>query len=240
MKIYPVLAAAALTLLINGCAPKEPATAPAQPTSEPPQKLNDEESVMAVLFQQQSAEYRALCLQAYHMAHLRLEHETAKPGKMPLAVITDLDETALDNGPEYGWMYRHNTTFEPKQWDAWCKMAKADAVPGAVSFFKYADEKHVDIYYISNRDTSEIAATMENMKKLGFPQVDRKHFLFKDSKESSKEGRRQNIAASHNIVLLLGDNLNDFASVFEGKKISERKLFVDKAEGDWGVLFSDL
>lgn len=227
--------AAGFLLLITGCAPKGPT--PPIPPADTTKHTNDEESVMAVLFQQQSAEYRALCLQAYHLAKARLKQSLKENSKMPLAVITDLDETALDNGPEYAWMYQHNATFDPKQWNEWCNMKKADSIPGSVSFFKFADANKVDIYYVSNRDTSQIAATMENMKNLGFPQLDRKHFLFKDSKESSKESRRKAIAANHNIVLLLGDNLNDFAALFEARSISDRKADVDKNAAEWGEKF---
>ena len=234
MKIQTtIILTAGLCLLMAGCTPREPAT-PAAAVAETPRQNSDEESVMAVLFQQQSAEYRALCLQAYHLAKARLQEALKKNSKMPLAVVTDLDETALDNGPEYAWMYRHNATFEPKQWNEWCNMKKADSIPGSVSFFKFADAQKVEIYYVSNRDTSQLAATMENMKKLGFPQLDKSHFLFKDSKESSKESRRMSIAKNHNIVLLLGDNLNDFAALFEGQSISDRKTDVDKTAAEWG------
>ncbi len=224
----------------TGCTPKQdPAdkNTTVTDTVKQSQKLNDEQDVMAVLFQQQSAEYRALCLQAYHFAQLRVDNSIhANKGKLPLAVITDLDETALDNGAQYGWEYKNNKTFVPKDWDEWCKMEKADAVPGSVDFFKYADAHKVDIYYVSNRDTSEVDATLDNMKKLGFPQLDKSHFLFK-VKESSKEERRKEVAKTHNIILLLGDNLNDFASLFEEKSIADRKAAVDQSAKEWGEKF---
>lgn len=236
MKIFRLITPFAcfyLLAAVNGCSPgQKPGPAP-----ETSSKANDEESVMSVLFQQQSAEYRALCLQAYHFAKLRVDHALAEKSIMPEAVITDLDETALDNGPEYAWMYRHNTTFDPKQWDEWCKMEKADSVPGSVSFFKYADSRKVMIYYVSNRDTAQLEATMENMKKLGFPQVEKSHFLLKETKESSKEGRRKAIAENHKIILLLGDNLSDFAAVYEHLPVQERKHAVDEAAALWGEKF---
>jgi len=155
---------------------------------------------------------------------------------MPLAVITDLDETAIDNGLQYGWMYKNNRTFNPKDWDEWCKMKKATAIPGSLDFFNYADAHKVDIYYVSNRDQSQLGATIENMKSLGFPQLSSGHFLFK-VKESSKQNRRNEIAKTHNIVLLLGDNLNDFDAVYEGKSIAGRKAEVDKTAKEWGEKF---
>ncbi len=48
--------------------------------------------------------------------------------------------------------------------------AKAKAVPGAVDFLTYADPKGVDIYYISGRTTSQLEATIKNLKNLHIPQ----------------------------------------------------------------------
>src|ERR1700743_3053913 len=61
----------------------------------------DKESVLAILYQQRAAEYAALCLQAYNLARRKVDEAIAHPvlskDNLPLAVITDLDETALDN-----------------------------------------------------------------------------------------------------------------------------------------------
>ncbi len=51
------------------------------------------------LFQQKAAEYKALCLQAYNVARLRLDETLMHRSSKPKAVITDIDETFLDNSP---------------------------------------------------------------------------------------------------------------------------------------------
>ena len=87
------------------------------------QILNDEQVVMSILYQQNAAEYRALCLQAYNIARIKLNDELKnKNPRKPLAVITDLDETALDNSNFYGWLYNNKTTFDIKvtNWPDWC------------------------------------------------------------------------------------------------------------------------
>ena len=64
------------------------------------QAINDQ-SVTAVLWVQRSAEYRALCYQAFNLAELRIMEYLAHPDKeKPAAVIFDIDETLLDNSPE--------------------------------------------------------------------------------------------------------------------------------------------
>jgi 5'-nucleotidase (lipoprotein e(P4) family) len=55
--------------------------------------------------------------------------------------------------------------------------------------------------------------------------------------QSSKEERRRTIERTHEIVLLIGDNLNDLASVFEKKSISERSEEVDRVKDKFGSKF---
>ena len=64
-------------------------------SAQPATRLTSDSKVLPVLFQQQSAEYRALCYQAFNIATLRLE--SVKRKGLPLAIITDIDETILDN-----------------------------------------------------------------------------------------------------------------------------------------------
>ncbi|MEO6820344.1 MAG: HAD family acid phosphatase, partial [Ginsengibacter sp.] len=48
-------------------------------------------------FQQSAAEYRALCYQAFNIAHLRVDQNREVKSAKPKAIMTDLDETVLDN-----------------------------------------------------------------------------------------------------------------------------------------------
>lgn len=71
-----------------------------------------EYSLDAVLWQQHSGEYKALCYQTFALAKLRLmEKITAhKKDEAPLAIITDIDETVLDNSPQRADDIVHHTT----------------------------------------------------------------------------------------------------------------------------------
>jgi 5'-nucleotidase (lipoprotein e(P4) family) len=199
-----IIILAASSFLLTSCCEKKTKSQP------------DEEAVLGILYQQQGAEYRALCLQAYNLAKNRVDQSisSGKHRRKSFAVISDLDETALDNSQSEVWLYQHDTTATLPSLRRWWLLGKAGAVPGAVEFFKYAKSKGVDIYYISNRsaEDSVVNATRVNMQHLGFPftgSSDNKHFLFqqKDS-SSSKEYRRRLIAKSHSIIALLGDNFD--------------------------------
>ena len=60
-----------------------------------------EYSIQSVLWQQQSAEYRALAYQAYNLAKLQLDNilQSENTSDKPLAIVTDVDETVIDNSP---------------------------------------------------------------------------------------------------------------------------------------------
>ncbi len=196
----------------------------------------NEHLVMATLYAQKAAEARALYYQGYNLARWRLEQilKAKKFSKKP-CVITDLDETVVDNSPYQGFLIKSGKSY-PEGWREWVDKAEAQALPGALEFFKFADARGVDIFYVSNRKQISLKSTMQNLQKLGFPQVEEDHFLLR-TKESSKETRRKTIASTHEIVLLLGDNLNDFARVFEHQSVTRRAAVTDSLRNLFGTKF---
>ena len=77
---------------------------------------------------------------------------------------------------------------------------------------------------------------MKNLKALGFPQVREDHVLLK-TVDSDKEPRRRRVREGHRIVLLIGDNLNDFDSIFMNKGVDDRFSAVDELKDRFGRLF---
>lgn len=199
-----------------------------------PAKL--EHTVMSVVWYQTAAEFKALCYQAYNLGKLMLDEDlTHAQHSKKRAIVVDVDETVLDNSPHSALLIKEDKTF-PYQWNEWVSAAKAEALPGAAEFLSYAVSKGVDVFYVSNRNVDQVSATAENLKKAGFPQAQADHLLFK-SNESSKEKRRLKIAEDHEIVLLFGDNLNDFTNVFERKNIADRSTEATKLKNEFGKKF---
>lgn len=205
-------------------------SASAQVTDHKPAQYN----ISGILWQQQSGEYKALCYQAFNLARLRLE-EILRTNKdsMPLAVITDVDETILDNSPGAAKDILNGHTYSDSTWRLWVDYAKARALPGAVEFFNFAAQHGVQCFYITNRKQDLVAATMKNLQEQGFPQADSMHMMMKGP-NSDKELRRQEVVKKYNVVLLLGDNLNDFTDLFFEKVVTERNANVDKAQSMFG------
>src|SRR5690606_29637080 len=96
--------------------------------------------------------------------------------------------------------------------------------------------KGVEIFYITNRSVKDKPGTIANLKKFGFPFADDQHVIVRQT-VSSKEPRRQKIAETHEIVLLLGDNLSDFSAAFDKKTQAGRDLGVEKHAQDFGKKF---
>ena len=190
-----------------------------------------------VLWQQQASEYRALCYQAFNIASLRL-HEVIKnkSNHRNLAIVTDLDETILDNSYMQAELIKKQEENTAKSWKEWTDKSAATAVPGAVEFLQMAKQKGLTIFYISNRDTAAVSSTLINLKKLKLPDANTNHMLFL-SDTPSKETRRQIVMRKYDVVMLLGDNLNDFMQVFEKRNISERFSETDKVKKEWGKKF---
>ncbi len=194
--------------------------------------------LFTALFHQKAAEYKALCFQAYNIARLRLDESLNAPASAkPKAIVTDIDETVLDNSPYAVHQGLKGKDYEVASWiNEWTAKASADTLAGAYSFFKYAASKNVEVFYVTNREDKERTSTLQNLQKFGFPYADEQHLITK-STVSSKEPRRQQLAATHDIIMLIGDNLSDFSTLFDKKTTEERTKNVQDNAGLFGSKF---
>lgn len=234
-----LLGCALLALIAQGAAAQDTAapdtTAPADAT---PAAAGADcpvaEFAMGLRFQQQSAEIRALQLQAYNIATERLKAAVAAapdPGK--LAVVTDLDETVIDNTPLLARDLADCHTYDA--WDTWLPWERDGApalIPGAKEFLTYADSLGVAIRYISDRADEQKEHTLETLTELGLPQVSPETVLLLGP---PKVERREQVAADHQIVLMLGDTLHDFDGRFRKTPLEDQKATVAEESAKWGT-----
>lgn len=201
-----------------------------------PASLSADGKLWSSLWQQKSAEYKALCFQAYNIARLRLDDALKNTAGRPLAVVTDIDETALDNSPNAVSQALAGKDYEREAWHRWTDKASADTVPGAASFFRYAASKGVSVFYVTNRDEQERASTLKNLERYAFPFADAEHLLLK-KETSGKEARRQQVLQGHDIVLLIGDNLSDFSNLFDKLGMDAREKMTKDQASQFGKKF---
>lgn len=220
-----------LTALVACSGPRP--TASSTPAADPTREL----ALMgsdAVLWQNASAEAYWIYEQAYEQAATKLmwnivelatTYGEGQPRK-PMAVIVDIDETVLDNSPYQVEAIEHGRTFDPQDWRAWTDKAIARPSPGALEFLLHAHQASCEVFYITNRETAERASTLKNLIAHGFPNADEAHLLLMDG-TSDKTERRARVRATHDVVLLVGDQLRDFDERFKDRSVNSGKATVD-------------
>ncbi|OQY41102.1 MAG: 5'-nucleotidase, lipoprotein e(P4) family [Fusobacteriia bacterium 4572_74] len=186
-----------------------------------------------------SGEYRALAHQAYNSGESYLKEiiKDPKNKNKKLAVVLDLDETVLDNSAFAAWQAVNHKLYSPKDWARWVNAKQATEIPGSVDFIKTAKELGFEVFYVSNRNVNLTQPTIENLKNIGALFVDEEHVLGKTT-TSNKAPRLKSIEdKGYTIVLLGGDNLDDFDSVVHHKLNIERRNHVENMKDDYGTKF---
>ena len=233
------------------------------PRARAPGALADpvHDNLNAVLWSQTAAEYDALALQAFNQAARTLAAAKADPAlnalvpserselpaSAPLAIITDIDETVLDSSPLNADLIQNpidqriapaeaRKQFEDR-WFKWVAQREALALPGAVDLLKHAQQSDVEIFYITNRKEPERAETCNNLVQARLPLKDcARQVLMRndsDAKPKDKGPRRKIVGATHRVVLVLGDNLGDFADGVYGS-LEQRDGIVAAQASWWG------
>jgi acid phosphatase len=126
--------------------------------------------------------------------------------------------------------------FDPESWGAWVNEAQAPPVPGAPEFLAFAESLGVEVFYVTNRDAPLEPATRRNLEAAGLP-IDPTldTVLTRGEQEgwtSDKTSRRGTIAERYRIVLLVGDDFNDFVPARLPR--AERDRLVERYKDRWG------
>jgi 5'-nucleotidase (lipoprotein e(P4) family) len=195
-----------------------------------------EQHLLATVWYQRSAEFKALCHQTFNMAKLIYDMDLQKgEPSMKRAVTVDINETILDNSKYMAGLVDNDQGF-PTGWNEWCLSGKREAVPGSVDFLNYVVSKGGDVFYISNTRIKHKDRTMKTLKALGFPQIEDDHVLLREQ-TSNKEPRREMVRKTHKIVVFIGDNLNDLDNIFRKKSLGQRRTAVDQVKDQFGIKY---
>ncbi|MBL4573163.1 MAG: acid phosphatase [Gammaproteobacteria bacterium] len=194
--------------------------------------------MMAMAWKQTAAEFRALYYQGFNIARLRVEIALAQKqeGSLPLAIISDVDETLLLANDYWGYLISQGQDFfDDASWDRWVEENRAVASPGALEFLNFCVSNSVEIFYVTNRDQGEatVQLAIENLNTLGFPFADAAHLrVLRES--SNKELVQQDIKEDYEVVALLGDNLNDFARRYYSTDVDQRMSLMEEDRDRYG------
>ncbi len=191
----------------------------------------------ATAWSQQSAEAYATYVQTFNLAKrqllINLKETTSD---FPKAVIVDIDETMLDNSPFEGYLIKQGLSYNHENWKRWVALEKAKSTPGALDFANFAKENNVEIFYISNRSVDDFEPTLKNLQKLDFPFADSIHLLLKDT-ISDKSPRRDLVAKTHEVIMLMGDNLRDLSEEYKARSENFGKNKVEATKSLFGTKY---
>lgn len=218
-----------------------------KPDAVPAHRTN--ENLHATLWIQTSVEWQVSNAQAYSLATSRLKQELANKTQsaateqtgnfknLPPAIIFDIDETVLDNSPFEARQIKNDKSWDPVIWSQWVQEGIADPIPGAVDFVKEARKLGITVFFVSNRSKEDKSVTVANLKKVGFPVYpDGSNVLLMGERPEwgvDKSSRRQLLAKKYRIMMLVGDDFNDFVSAAP-KSLAERQALSNKYQSHWG------
>jgi len=238
-----------LVLFLAACtsAPSTVTPAPAPAAATDNCHLPDA-TVNATLWMQTSAEYLAITREVYATAGRNLDAALADPtwtaateqtttsAAMPPAIILDIDETIFDTSGHQALEIQTNQTFTEAGWHEWAMHDQSRAIEGARDFLLDAQKRGVTIFYVTNRDFDLEQPLRASLTRLGFP-LAADTLLMRGQrpewKTSDKSPRRAFVASRYRVIMLFGDDLNDFMFA-NGKTQAERNAIVAAHLDDLG------
>jgi 5'-nucleotidase (lipoprotein e(P4) family) len=215
-----------------------------------------------LLWVKHSAEYRAITEQVYAEATKDLPGfiEDASwsviPGQddaahLPVAVILDVDETVVSN---IDFQMTFERPFENWKLDEWTRSTVATPVHGVKEFVEAARAAGVTVFFVTNRPCEPIEgvddpcpqkqSTIDDISEVGIA-TDANHVLLSEERgwNREKSARREHIAQTHRVVMLVGDDLGDFLPCVRRKPYApctssatadERMSMVEATRHLWG------
>ena len=223
MKSLSPLAIGVLLVAVaaGGCAPSKTA-----PTS-----VKDSDLYRSTHWMRNSAEYQAACIQTYRVAgeQLRRAVETKEPGTW--AVALDADETLISNSGYEKELVELGTDSTDDLWMAWVAKRSAPPLPGALGFLAQVRELGGHIAVVTNRRERDCPDTRANLEAFEIPfdvLLCRKDDREKEPRwQSIEEGTASPDLPPLEIVMWLGDNINDFPDMTQASRFSSPEAFAD-------------
>jgi predicted secreted acid phosphatase len=134
-----------------------------------------------------------------------------KPGEK-LALVLDIDETALSNWDEEK---QYDFGYVVSQWDDWVTKEKAPAIDGTLRLYNEALKDGVAVFFITGRRTDQETATADNLKIAGYHDwtglaLRGPHPDTETTSDYKSAERKKIVDAGYKMILNVGDQMSDF------------------------------
>lgn len=229
-------------------------------SNQPP--ANDPQHDLGLLWVKHSAEYRAITKQTYAAATAALprfiedDSWSVVPGQadaagLPVAVILDVDETAVSN---VDFQLTFERPFDNWKLEEWTSTTPATSIAGMKEFVDTARAAGVTVFFITNRPCELIGgiddpcpqkkSTIDDIAEVGI-ETDAAHVMLSEEQGWNREKsvRRDYVARTHRVIMLIGDDLGDFVPCVRRKPYApctakataeDRRSLVEKNAHMWG------
>jgi acid phosphatase len=223
---------------------------------------HDPQQDLGLLWVKHAAEYGAITRQVYNVAAAALPgyiNDTswsAMPGQtgaetLPPAVILDVDETVVSN---IDFQISFERPFTNRKLYDFYRENAAMPVPGVVEFIAAARDAGVEVFFVTNRPCELIdddpdpcpqkRGVIEELESLGIS-VEETNVMLADENnwDRAKIRRREHVARTHRVLMLIGDDLGDFVPCVRKKLYgpctepatkASRAQLVEEYAGYWG------
>ena len=192
---------------------------------------------LGILWVKYAAEYDAISRQVYGAAERALPGyandtswsampEQTNAEALPPAVVLDVDETVVSN---VNFQLSFERPFDNWKLDEWSAAGTSIPVTGVIEFAAAARRAGVELFFVTNRPCQHIEGnvnpcpqeqtTIDDIRELGI-ETDADHVMLSDEQPGwtkEKIVRREFIARTHRVIMLIGDDLGDFVSCVRGK-----------------------
>ncbi len=204
----------------------------------------------STLWMQSSAEYVAATNQAFNAARMNLDRALQNKNwtaaleqregyrNLPPAVIFDIDETVLDNSPYEAYLITSGQVYHYDTWKVWANAARAKPIKGVKELISEIKSKGIAVLYVTNRDAALEEATVKNIRMMVDSEVQADQILCKGEQAewgSDKSSRRAAIAETHRIIMMFGDDYNDFRFLANSPSAEARVAEVEPYKEYWGT-----
>ncbi len=246
MRRFPAALVLAAALGCRTAGPAATPQVPAPPTGPPatatPAPAGPTRAVepmpLAIRWARESAEHRALFLQVFAIAAARIEREAQARPAGTWAIVSDADETLIDNSTYQLEQAGQGKGFDAASWREWTARKAAAALPGASAFLARVRALGGRIAIVTNRAASECPDTEEVFRKEGLAYD--AMLCMAEGGPSDKNPRFEAVAKGTTpaglppleVVAFLGDNIRDFPAL--GQKVKDEP---DSAFAAFGTHF---
>ena len=148
---------------------------------------------------------------AIYYLQFRINQNNRLTTPKKLAIVLDIDETALSNYNDLKHLQFGGT---PEEIEAANADGHDTAIPGTLSLFHYAKKNHIAVFFITGRKKFEHKITVENLQNAGYRDWDG---LFMEPDDYHKIStvsfkticRKKIIEMGYDIALDVGDQYSD-------------------------------